>query len=66
MEKVVIFHFLHGDSEINRDHGAYGWNAKYGGYTDSDPQQSSLLDTSRVREGALWASRRPLGLLEAL
>eukprot|EP00913_Durusdinium_trenchii_P029473 g27626.t1 len=30
MEKLVIFHFLHGDSEVNRDHTAYGWNAHSG------------------------------------
>eukprot|EP00927_Polykrikos_kofoidii_P037695 TRINITY_DN31908_c0_g1_i1.p1 TRINITY_DN31908_c0_g1~~TRINITY_DN31908_c0_g1_i1.p1 ORF type:complete len:704 (-),score=66.15 TRINITY_DN31908_c0_g1_i1:20-1834(-) len=27
---MVIFHFLHGDSEVNREHSAYGWNAVHG------------------------------------
>merc|ERR1712083_84774 len=30
MDDMIIFHFLHGDSEINRGHGAYGWNAAHG------------------------------------
>lgn len=38
---VVIFHFLHGDSEINRAHAAHGWNARHG---ERDAQKASLLD----------------------
>merc|ERR1712118_177762 len=30
LDRIVLFHFLHGDSEVNRDHTAHGWNSKSG------------------------------------
>eukprot|EP00929_Paragymnodinium_shiwhaense_P056061 TRINITY_DN28064_c0_g1_i2.p1 TRINITY_DN28064_c0_g1~~TRINITY_DN28064_c0_g1_i2.p1 ORF type:complete len:186 (+),score=27.66 TRINITY_DN28064_c0_g1_i2:359-916(+) len=37
LDKIIIFHFLHGDSEVNQDHGAYGWNARHGFMNTSRP-----------------------------
>ncbi|CAK9075510.1 Hypothetical protein SCF082_LOCUS36575 [Durusdinium trenchii] len=74
MEKLVIFHFLHGDSEVNRDHTAYGWNAHSGFdggtslplldvfYNQSDDQvyREPLRPKqfNKVLQQALLASRR--------
>lgn len=41
LSRMVIFHFLHGDSEVNRDHQAYGWNV-HSGYANATEQP--LLD----------------------
>lgn len=30
LDEMIIFHFLHGDSEVNREHNAYSWNAEFG------------------------------------
>eukprot|EP00928_Gymnodinium_smaydae_P079346 TRINITY_DN63303_c0_g1_i1.p1 TRINITY_DN63303_c0_g1~~TRINITY_DN63303_c0_g1_i1.p1 ORF type:complete len:676 (+),score=80.47 TRINITY_DN63303_c0_g1_i1:93-2120(+) len=34
LSDMFIFHFLHGDSEVNRGHSAYGWNARHGFLAD--------------------------------
>lgn len=43
MEDMFIFHFLHGDSEVNRGHSAYGWNAA-SGFTGGASPTRALLD----------------------
>jgi len=43
VEDIYIFHFLHGDSEVNRDHGAYGWNVN-SGYTGGGSIDRAILD----------------------
>lgn len=73
LDDMVIFHFLHGDSEVNRDHNAYGWNARFGFgtnralldifYNQSDERIYTEAAppyelSSEIRE-ALLASRRP-------
>lgn len=42
-EDMFIFHFLHGDSEVNRGHSAYGWNAA-SGFTGGASPTRALLD----------------------
>jgi len=73
LEQMAVFHFLHGDSEVNRDHHAYGWNAKYGFgsskalldifYNQSDEriytEAAPPYELSDEIREALLASRRP-------
>ena len=71
LEKMVIFHFLHGDSEVNRDHAAYGWNAMsgYNGgasiplldifYNQTDEQLYHGPGLNAALRQALLASHRP-------
>ncbi|CAK9075648.1 Hypothetical protein SCF082_LOCUS36614 [Durusdinium trenchii] len=53
MEKLVIFHFLHGDSEVNRDHTAYGWNA-HSGFDGG----TGLVPNGSAEEPYEWNSRQ--------
>merc|ERR1712129_580056 len=43
IEEMYIFHFLHGDSEVNRGHHAYGWNSKHG-FTGGATETRAILD----------------------
>jgi len=43
LEDMYIFHFLHGDSEVNRAHSAYGWNAA-SGYSGGAVGGRAVLD----------------------
>lgn len=82
LDKLVIFHFLHGDSEVNRDHSAYGWNAQSGfnggtskplldvfyNQTDDEVYRTALKPTQFNNElqQALLASRRAVRPKEML
>lgn len=81
-DKMIVFHFLHGDSEVNRDHTAYGWNAQsgYSGgtalplldifYNQTDTRvYTEPLKPSEFNlelQQALMASRRPFRPKEML
>lgn len=43
LEDMYIFHFLHGDSEVNRGHNAYRWNTRFG-FTGGATEGRALLD----------------------
>lgn len=43
LEDMYVFHFLHGDSEVNRAHSAYGWNAA-SGFTGGAVDGRAVLD----------------------
>jgi len=43
LENIYIYHFLHGDSELNRGHTATGWNTK-SGFSGGATADQALLD----------------------
>merc|ERR1712187_829992 len=43
LEDLYIFHLLHGDSEVNRGHTAYGWNAA-SGFSGGADDARALMD----------------------
>jgi len=75
LAQMIIFHFLHGDSEVNREHSAYGWNARSGydggtakplldvfyNQTSEEVYRKPLgpSELSNELQEALLASRRP-------
>lgn len=64
VEDMVIFHFLHGDSEINKNHEAHGWNVKHGGFVTV--ANKSILDIfyNQSDERLYRTNARPYALNE--
>eukprot|EP00747_Dinoflagellata_sp_TGD_P054855 gnl/TRDRNA2_/TRDRNA2_149233_c0_seq1.p1 gnl/TRDRNA2_/TRDRNA2_149233_c0~~gnl/TRDRNA2_/TRDRNA2_149233_c0_seq1.p1 ORF type:complete len:367 (+),score=33.84 gnl/TRDRNA2_/TRDRNA2_149233_c0_seq1:32-1102(+) len=56
LERMAIFHFLHGDSEINRGHKAHGWSTRFGIGNTSKPLLDIFYNQS---DDALYSEAGP-------
>ena len=58
MNDIYVLHFLHGDSEVNRDHTAHGWNQLSGYANLTDRRSKRRLSFSRPQRLQTDASSR--------